>query len=236
MTFFIPWRVRNFISERWPLGYHLVANHFRNQNSREHWDATLERTWNAPNREWPEKVEQIAQRLGRDVSVLDVGCGTGSMLRALRARGFTNIHGLEQSAYAVARLSAEGIPMSKGNILDMPFEAGRFDAVIASEVLEHVIRRRRFLSELKRIVKPGGAVLIFVPDDCLGPIDEPEHVIKYNAGTLRKFLSGYLSVEAVSSSYETHTGARSLLAVCQNPVPDFSTEAFPVHQLADFSR
>ena len=213
---FIPWRVKNFISERWPLAYHLVANCFRNQNSKEHWDAALARTWNAPNREWPIKVAALADALPRDAALVDVGCGTGSILRALRGLGFTDLHGLELSEYAVTRLSNEGIPMSQGTLLNMPFPDGRFDAVIASEVLEHVIRRRRFLRELTRIVKPNGVVLIFVPDDYLGPIDEPEHVIKYNAESLRKFLSNFLSVESVTSMIEPHTGARSLFAVCRN--------------------
>lgn len=220
MAAFIPWRVKNFISEQCPLVYHLVANGFRNQNSIEHWDAMLARTWDEPNRDWPVKVARIAEVLPPDTKLVDIGCGTGSMLRALRTRGFTDLHGLELSAYAVARLAREGIPMTRGSLLNMPFPDAAFDAAIASEVLEHVIRRRRFLRELTRIVKAGGAVLIFVPDDYLGPIEEPEHVIKYNAASLRKFLARFLCVDSVTSMIEPHTRARSLLAVCHKGVEE----------------
>lgn len=44
------------------------------------------------------------------------------------------------------------------------------------------------------MLKPGGRAFVFVPDDCLGPIDETEHVIKFNARPLRKLLAKYFSV------------------------------------------
>jgi 2-polyprenyl-3-methyl-5-hydroxy-6-metoxy-1,4-benzoquinol methylase len=77
-----------------------------------------------------------------------------------------------------------------------------FDVVIASQVLEHVIRRRRFVEEIDRVLKPGGRAFIFVPDDCLGPIDEPEHVIKYTADTLRRFLSGTFDIDSIESMHD----------------------------------
>ena len=97
----------------------------------------------------------------------------------------------------------------------MPFPAATFDAAIVSEVLEHVIRRNRFLRELIRVVKPFGRILIFVPDNCLGPIDEPEHVTKYDARSLRRFLSKFLTIEFIASMVEAHNGERSLFAVCR---------------------
>jgi 2-polyprenyl-3-methyl-5-hydroxy-6-metoxy-1,4-benzoquinol methylase len=209
----LPWRVKNFFSDQFPLAYHLVANVGAGGNSREHWDARLAETWDAPNRSWPAKVDAIEQTIDLDESVIDVGCGTGSILRALQQRGFAHLHGLELSEFAVNRLTAQGIEMSHGDLLNMPLNGAAFDVAIASEVLEHVIRRRRFMRELTRIVKPFGKILIFVPDDCLGPISEPEHVIKYNATSLRKFLGKFLIVESIMSMVEPHNGARSLFAI-----------------------
>ena len=215
----IPWRVKSFISERFPLAYHLITNRGGNGNSEEYWDTRLAETWNAPIRNWPLKVDVIAQTLNCEMSVIDVGCGTGSILRSLKQRGFLNIRGLELSEYAVRRLSIEGISVSKGNILNLPFSTATFDAAIASEVLEHIIFRKRFLNELARIVKSSGKILMFVPDNSLGPIDEPEHVIKYNAKSLRNFLSEFVTVEAITSIVEPQNGVRSLFAVCRNSKP-----------------
>jgi 2-polyprenyl-3-methyl-5-hydroxy-6-metoxy-1,4-benzoquinol methylase len=215
----IPWRVKNFLSDRFPLAYHLAVNIGFSKNSPEYWDASLAESWNRPTRFWPAKVAVIQEIVGPEESIVDVGCGNGSILRDLRGRGFTRLHGLEQSEYAVKRLSAEGIPMSRGTLLNMPFEKSQFDVAIASEVLEHVIRRNRFCKELSRIVRPSGRVLIFVPNNRLGPISEPEHVKVYNAHSLRAFLNRHWAVESISTIVESHNGADSLFAVCRNIRP-----------------
>jgi methionine biosynthesis protein MetW len=161
-------------------------------------------------------VAAIEEIIKPEKSILDVGCGNGSILRDLRDRGFTRLHGLEQSEYAVKRLSAEGIAMSCGNLLAMPFEDAQFDVAIASQVLEHVIRRNRFCRELARIVKPSGKIIITVPNNCQGPIDNPDHVIMYDAHSLRAFLGRYWTVESIRSTVEPHNGADCLFAVCRN--------------------
>lgn len=215
----IPWRLKNFFSERFPLAYHLAINIGANRNSQEYWDARLAETWNSPTRFWPAKVAAIMQTIEPTESVVDIGCGNGSILRDLRDQGYTSLHGLEHSEYAVKRLTAEGIPMSRGSLLSMPFHEAQFDAAIASEVLEHVIRRNRFCRELSRVVKPSGKILIFVPNNRLGPISEPEHVIVYDARALRDFLSRHWIVESISTVVEDHNQANSLFAVCRNVRP-----------------
>lgn len=215
----IPWRVKNFASEHFPLAYHLAVNLGMRKNSQEYWDGRLAEAWNYPNGFWPAKVATIAELIHPQESIVDIGCGTGSILRDLRDRGFTKLHGLEQSEYAVTRLSAEGIAMSRGDLLHMPFEDSQFDVAIASQVLEHVIRRNLFCRELSRIVKPSGKILIFVPNDRLGPIAEPSHVIKYNARSLRVFLDRHWVIESISSIVESHTNADNLFALCRNVKP-----------------
>ena len=78
--------------------------------------------------------------------------------------------------------------MFEGKVPTLPVPDAAFDIVIASQILEHVIRRGLFATEIHRVLSPGGRAFVFVPDDCLGPIDEPEHVIKYTNATLSAFL------------------------------------------------
>lgn len=214
---FIPWRVKNFLSEHAPLLYHFAINLGTGSNSPEHWDARLAETWDAPEREWPTKNELIASLASPSEVFLDIGCGNGGILRYLKGRGYRHLHGLEISNYAIRRLGAEGIQMHFGVLPSIPLPDASFDVAIASQVLEHVIRRRRFLSEMRRVLKPGGRALIFVPDDCLGPIDEREHVMKYNARSLREFLEQYFTVVRLDSMRDVNHPMSILFAHVEKP-------------------
>jgi len=195
----LPWRVKNFVSEHFPLLYHLAANAGIAGNSTAHWDARLAETWDAESRHWPTKNRLIASLTQPSDVILDVGCGNGSILRYLKQRGYLYLHGLEISSYAIQRLQSEGVEMHSGQLPSIPLPACKYDVVILSQVLEHIIRRRRLLQEIRRVTKPGGRAFIFVPDNCLGPIDEREHVIKYNARSLRNLLEAYFVVVELES-------------------------------------
>src|SRR5438128_2722336 len=183
----LPWRVKNFVSEHFPLLYHLAVNAGLKSHDSAYWDQRLGETWDERN--WPTKCELIADLTRPEDRVIDIACGTGSILRFLKERGYPNLHGMEISPYAVNRLRDEGINMYQGKLPILCMPDGHFDVVIASQILEHVIRRRRFMQEIRRVLKPKGRALIFVPNNCLGPISEPEHVIKYNEKSFGKFLS-----------------------------------------------
>ena len=213
----IPWRVKNFLSEHFPVLYHLAANAGVRANSREHWDLRLAQTWDAAERQWPTKNELTASLTKPSDVILDIGCGNGGILRHLKSLGYTHLHGLEISRYAIQRLRGEGIEMHYGFLPSIELPDASFDVVIASQILEHVIRRRRFLNEVRRVLKPGGRALIFVPDDCLGPISEPEHVIKYDAHSLREFLQHDFTVIRLESMRDVNHPMSILFAHVEKP-------------------
>ena len=206
----LPWRIKSAISDRFPLAYHLAASLIGRRRSEAYWDKRLEESWN--RRTWPTKVEMIAGRTSADQVILDVACGNGSILRDLRSRGYQHLHGLEISRYAVTRLTQEGFVMHHGSIPILPIPNDSYDVVIASQVLEHVIRRARFAAEIARVLKPGGSAFLFVPNDCLGPIDEPEHVFKYNEHTLRKLLTRHFEVVSIDAIKDANFSMSILFA------------------------
>ena len=215
----IPWRIKNFFSNHFPLAYHVLRNVGEPANSAEHWDARLAQTWDDPGRRWPAKNALVASLVAPDSSILDVGCGNGGMLRDLQAKGFSALHGLEISSYAIDRLAACGIKMHYGNLPLIPLPVAMFDVVIASQVLEHIIRRRRFVTEISRVLRPGGQAFFFVPDNCLGPIDEKEHVIRYNVDSLKRFLGQYFRLIKVESMRDPNHAMPILFAHVEKRMP-----------------
>ena len=213
----LPWRVKSFLSYHFPLAYHLVVNAGIKGNSQEYWDRMLEATWDDPKRSWPTKNALIESLTRPDQSILDIACGNGSILRYLKQRGYSNLHGLEISPFACDRLKASGIRMHSGRLPRIPLPDASFDVVIASQVLEHVIRRRLFLSEITRVLRREGRTFIFVPNNCMGPIDEPEHVIVYNATSLKLFLSHFFQELTVTEIHDANHEAPFLFAIGVRP-------------------
>ncbi len=93
----VPWRVKAFLSSRFPLAYHLAVNVGARGNSEEHWNRMLEASWNDPARAWPTKVALIESLTRPDMRILDVACGTGSILRVLKECRYSDLNALATS-------------------------------------------------------------------------------------------------------------------------------------------
>lgn len=110
---------------------------------------------------------RIADLLGPDATVLDLGSGYGGSARALAERFGCRVVALDLSEEhnrrhraANARRKMDGlIEVVTGSLNHLPFEAKRFDVVWSLEVLCHVTDRDGALGEAMRVLKPGGALL-----------------------------------------------------------------------------
>ena len=147
--------------------------------------------------------------VGAGTKVIDVGCGAGRHTFEAFRRG-ADVIGFDQSVSDLndvdeilqamkeqgeAPASAKGEAV-KGDALDLPYADGTFDCVVASEILEHVPGDDRAISELVRVLKPGGALAITVPRwlperICWALSDqyhanEGGHIRIYRADALRK--------------------------------------------------
>lgn len=102
--------------------------------------------------------------------VLEVGSGLGNTLLHLIARG-VDATGIEPGEYwkeiIAQRLKDRGLPTDRiliGVGEDLPFTDESFDFVLSQQVLEHVNDPERVLVEIKRVLRPGGEVLIAAPN------------------------------------------------------------------------
>lgn len=106
-------------------------------------------------------VERLAGGRGR---VLDVGCGRGFLLEAFRRRGW-EVQGteLDERSAAHAR-DVLGLPVETGPVEAWPWPDGHFDAIAIWHVLEHLADPAAMLARLRRLLRPGGVLMVGVPD------------------------------------------------------------------------
>ena len=90
---------------------------------------------------------------------LDIGCSFGGFLNRARHYGFEP-SGVEISPYSASVTRKRGIPVFEGDFLDAHFSDAHFSVVTLIEVIEHLADPRRVFSELFRIIRPGGMVVI----------------------------------------------------------------------------
>lgn len=100
-------------------------------------------------------------------AILDLGCGAGAHVETLRARGYDawgcDIADPGASDFPIDQATKGYLRPIKMQPYRLPFEDNRFDWVISSQVLEHVMDYAATFSEIRRILKPGGASLHVFP-------------------------------------------------------------------------
>jgi len=109
--------------------------------------------------------------LPRAAAVLEIGCGTGVVTRAIAARnGFAGtVTGVDQSPHFIAvaeSLAASGdhVEFAVGDAHALAFADASFDAAVAHTLVSHVRDPLAVLAEAARVVRPGGTVAIFDGD------------------------------------------------------------------------
>ena len=136
-------------------------------------------------------VEEICRSVtDRRPRILDVGCGTGANLLMLSKYG--DAEGVDVSEDALAFCRERGLDKVRlGAGEELPYEDGTFDLVTALDVVEHMDDDLAGLSEMQRVLRPGGRVLIFVPTFMFlwGLQDEvSNHRRRYRLPQLRRVL------------------------------------------------
>lgn len=167
--------------------------------------ALLQRTGGSyyPDTKW--EFDRAAASVPSGARVLDVGCGDGAFLRLIRDEKACVVRGLETNREG--RRAAEMLGLEVLDQLASDHRAagkGPYDVVTAFQVLEHLVDPLGFLLDLKSLVRPGGLVIIAVPnarsflDWVSNPLDmPPHHMTRWDAGVFSRLpTEGALAVRA----------------------------------------
>ena len=133
-------------------------------------------------------------------SALDIGCGSGEYLLRLQSIGW-QCQGVEFNDKAVSICRSNGLKVFHGDLNSASFDSESFDFVTAHHLIEHAPDPHELVSEISRITKPGGSVLIRTPNsESLGRSwfgtnwfanDVPRHIFLYSEKNLRLLANEY---------------------------------------------
>jgi SAM-dependent methyltransferase len=111
-------------------------------------------------------------------SAVDIGCGVGDMLSYR-----PNTVGVDLNPLTVEHCRRRGLDAVLMEADVLPFSDGRFASAVLDNVLEHIARPEKLLDETRRVLAPGGVLIVGVPGE-RGYGSDPDHKIYYDERTL----------------------------------------------------
>src|SRR5258708_3411169 len=138
-----------------------------------------------------------------NLEILDVGCGSGVNSLALAAKGH-QLHGVDLSEAAIERYRSSGF---EGRVRDLEtglsYADASFDIVFCSEVVEHMTSPDLLVTEMSRVLKPGGQLILSTPNSAfwlyrllgglgytVSELQHPKHFQFFSRRSLLKLLKG----------------------------------------------
>lgn len=103
----------------------------------------------------------LSNQASKEIKFLDIGCGRGTHIINFMKFLKGQFHGIDR-----CRSQIENVNIASCNLEHetLPYEDGFFDVIFSKSVLEHIKNTDNFISEAYRTLKPGGVMIIMVPD------------------------------------------------------------------------
>ena len=146
-------------------------------------------------------LQFLFQVVPADALILDVGCGTGKGQESFGKLG--TVFGVDFSQDALMFCHERGLErIARANAEALPIQSNKFDVVITLDTIEHIPDDQKAVSEIARILKPGGVIMLNVPayQWLWGPHDVAlMHQRRYTRTQVRKLLeSNGFTIERLS--------------------------------------
>lgn len=135
----------------------------------------------------------------KTASILDLGCGDGSLLAYLQKIGFTHAQGVDCSAEQVAAACARGVIAKQGDLFEALASAqGHYDVIFAFDVIEHMTKGELATlgGQLRLALRPGGLLVLQTPNgDGVGSghvvYGDLTHETIFNDSSLAQYLRAF---------------------------------------------
>jgi len=138
-------------------------------------------------------------------TILDIGCGTGIVAKELEKYG--TVYGVDKSRIAVDYCRKRGLDnIIESNAVSLPFEDAAFDLILCLDVLEHISNEEDAVSEILRVLKKDGLVIVNVPAFNLLWSEHDEavnHCRRYGMSSIKKLFKKFDFSVLRSSYYNT---------------------------------
>lgn len=131
--------------------------------------------------------------------VLDIASGSGYGTQML-AKSAKRVYGVDISAeaveYAKKNYNATNIEYLVGDAASIPLPDESIDTVVSFETIEHIPEYKKFLQEIRRVMKPDGVLIVSTPNDDEYPEGNEYHVHEFGIDEFKELMSGnYKNIE-----------------------------------------
>jgi SAM-dependent methyltransferase len=144
------------------------------------------------------RCNAVTSKVKKPGKILDIGCSTGIFLQGMLKRGWETF-GVEPSEYAASYATKRfGLNVKQCVLEEANFPSSFFDVITMWDVLEHLYNPKHTLNEINRILKPGGLLLINIPNPeswernwfnmYWAGWDIPRHLYLFNQNTISQLL------------------------------------------------
>ncbi|MDB9823140.1 class I SAM-dependent methyltransferase [Deltaproteobacteria bacterium] len=171
-----------------------------------------------PERIWSDHISRyrFAADYVYEKIVLDIACGSGYGSRVLKECGAIRVIGIDNSFdaidYARNRYILDGLDFIMGDILRIDFPDNYFDMVVSFETIEHLKDYKKALSEIRRVLKDNGLLIISSPNRRLTspgksinePPDNKHHCVEFSREEFVSLLSEYFKIMGLYGQRSLH--------------------------------